>query len=277
MKETREGFLGRWSERKRRAATAAPSPDATSDDARLQGRTVVEQPVNGAIDASAPPVLNEVDGQSGEGSDTTSDDSTGGTADEEIAPLLSDADMPPLETLDAKSDISCFFNAGVSGALKRAALRHVFHLAEYNVRDGLDDYDDDYTNFEPLGDTITSDMKFHSARLERDRLAREAEERLLAEANGEPTDSGRPAEPRTAKPDTGDEDIRGDEDIGEAGDIGEDDVGDTGVVGDHHRGDGSEATTAKSADPDGAADRETVPGCVEASDPIDDHRERRPG
>jgi hypothetical protein len=48
------------------------------------------------------------------------------------------------------------------------------------VRDGLNDYDGDYTVFEPLGDIITSDMKFHIARKERDRLAAEAEaEELL--------------------------------------------------------------------------------------------------
>ena len=92
---------------------------------------------------------------------------------EQTAVLLTDADMPDIETLTASSDISGFLGKGVSAALRKAALRHVFRQPRYNIRDGLDDYDDDYTFFEPLGDTVTSDMKFHAARKERARLANE--------------------------------------------------------------------------------------------------------
>ena len=62
-------------------------------------------------------------------------------------------------------------------------MRHVFSQPKYNVRDGLDDYDDDYTKFEPLGDTVTSDMKFHAARKERARLESErlAEQQMETE------------------------------------------------------------------------------------------------
>ena len=104
----------------------------------------------------------------------------GASGNSEEAPLLTDSDMPPLESLTANSDMSAFFNRGVSAVLRRAALRHVFHQPVFNVRDGLNDYDGDYTVFEPLGDTITSDMKWHTARKERERLeaqAREEEQR----------------------------------------------------------------------------------------------------
>ena len=100
---------------------------------------------------------------------------------EDTAPLLVDADMPAIETLSADSDLSGFFSKGVSAALRKAALRHVFQQPSFNVRDGLNDYDGDYTVFEPLGDTITSDMKFHAARKERERLEKEEQARLLAE------------------------------------------------------------------------------------------------
>ena len=95
--------------------------------------------------------------------------------------LLSDEDMPELATLTSQSDVSMFFNKGVSNALRSAALKTLFQLPKYNIRDGLNDYDEDYTYFEPLGDTVTCDMKFHKERKERE--AREAEERdaLLAE------------------------------------------------------------------------------------------------
>jgi len=99
----------------------------------------------------------------------------------EEEPLLSDEDMPDVNSLTSQSDISMFFNRGVSKTVRNAALKYLFQLPQYNIRDGLNDYDEDYTYFEPLGDTVTCDMKFHKERKERE--AREAEERetLLAE------------------------------------------------------------------------------------------------
>jgi predicted phage gp36 major capsid-like protein len=49
----------------------------------------------------------------------------------------------------------------------------------FNIRDGLDEYDEDYTYFEKLGDIVTCDMKHHiemKEQKEREALAREAEE-----------------------------------------------------------------------------------------------------
>ncbi|MCZ6732230.1 MAG: hypothetical protein O7B27_06725, partial [Gammaproteobacteria bacterium] len=42
------------------------------------------------------------------------------------------------------------------------------------IRDGLDDYDEDFTVFEPLGDTITADMRHQMER------EKEKEEQRLA-------------------------------------------------------------------------------------------------
>ncbi|MEZ5585204.1 MAG: DUF3306 domain-containing protein [Candidatus Competibacteraceae bacterium] len=75
------------------------------------------------------------------------------------SPELTDADMPPLESLDEKSDYSAFFSPKVSAELKRLALRKLFHSAKFNVTDGLDDYADDFTQFAALGDVITQDMR----------------------------------------------------------------------------------------------------------------------
>ena len=71
---------------------------------------------------------------------------------------------------------------GVSSELRKAALKKLFFSGKFAARDGLDDYDDDFTHFEPLGDTITSDMKFHARRKEKDRLAKLEQERLALEA-----------------------------------------------------------------------------------------------
>ena len=79
--------------------------------------------------------------------------------------ILTDEDMPPLDSLNEDSDYSGFLSSGVSEALRRRALRKLFTSAVFNVRDGLDDYDDDFTSFAALGDVVTSDMK-HEAEME---------------------------------------------------------------------------------------------------------------
>lgn len=102
---------------------------------------------------------------------------TSATAAEPVAPKT-DADMPPLETLDERSDYSDFLSPGVSEKLRQAALRKLFHLPHLNVVDGLDDYAEDYTVFAPLGDIVTADMRYR--REVEEQRARERQRELEA-------------------------------------------------------------------------------------------------
>ncbi len=87
---------------------------------------------------------------------------------------LTDEDMPDIDTLDEHSDYSGFMSKNVSEALRKMALQKLFHGESYNIRDGLDEYDGDYTSFTTLDENIvTCDMKHL--------LAVEAEKLLLAE------------------------------------------------------------------------------------------------
>ncbi|WP_421864978.1 DUF3306 domain-containing protein [Motiliproteus sp.] len=125
---TDEGFLGRWSRLKQQPQTQTePEPNTA------------------ALAASEITDVAEVDGNDQ-------------AADAEQPPLT-DADMPPLESLDESSDFSGFLSEGVSEKLRRQALRKLFHLPEFNIRDGLNEYDEDYSTFIPLGDTVTYQMK----------------------------------------------------------------------------------------------------------------------
>lgn len=163
------GFLSRWSKRKASTAdksNSVPVDIAETDDELSPGLSSSDN--LGLEDAELPAVVER---------ESESSNDVGLESTDEI--VLTDADMPPIESLDSKSDVSMFLNKGVSETLRKAAFRRLFSLPAYNIRDGLNDYDEDYTYFEPLGDTITSDMKFHAARKERERLAKEAE---LAEA-----------------------------------------------------------------------------------------------
>lgn len=84
--------------------------------------------------------------------------------------ILTDEDMLPIESLTADSDYADFLSPGVSEGLRKLALRKLFHGEAFNIRDGLDEYDDDFTQFEKLGDIVTSDMR-HQVELEAQRKA----------------------------------------------------------------------------------------------------------
>jgi len=144
------GFLGRWSRRKHEVEVVEPgiTDDLLADqsDANIQPLESGQLPTQ---------------------------------VEETVA--LTDADMPDIETLNADSDYSPFFSDGVSKELRNLALKKLFFSGKFAARDGLDDYDDDFTKFEPLGDTVTSDMKYHARRKEKARLAELEEQKLLQE------------------------------------------------------------------------------------------------
>jgi hypothetical protein len=94
--------------------------------------------------------------------------------DEQLA-QLTDADMPPLESLTEESDYSGFLSPEVTEQLRQQALQKLFRSACFNVCDGLDDYAEDFTSFEKLGDVITADLKFRMQQ-EAEKLAQSAEE-----------------------------------------------------------------------------------------------------
>ena len=101
--------------------------------------------------------------------------------------LPTDGDMPALDTLDATSDYTGFLSPKVSEKLRRAALRKLFHSAQFNVVDGLDEYAEDYTTFESLGDIVTADMR-HLIEVEARKKA-EAIEKSLDELSAEQAES----------------------------------------------------------------------------------------
>lgn len=132
--------------------------------------------------------------------------------------MLTDEQMPPIDSLTENSDFSGFLSPGVSEELRKLALRKLFRSAIFNDRDGLDDYDDDFRNFPALGDHITSDMK-HRMEVDeqRKRRAQEADTEVAAEAES-PPEPERPAEQVTP-------DEAPDDQAGEAGDVNKENPG----------------------------------------------------
>jgi hypothetical protein len=71
----------------------------------------------------------------------------------EPAPMR-EQDLPPIESLREDSEVSMFLNENISEHLRQQALRKLFHFGKFNICDGLDDYAEDYSMFEPLQDVL---------------------------------------------------------------------------------------------------------------------------
>ncbi len=123
--------------------------------------------------------------------------------EQEEKPPLTDEDMPPIETIGEDDNYGDFLSPKVSEKLRKAALRKLFHGAGFNIRDGLDDYDEDFTFFEPLGDIVTADMRHREEMLER--KAREAAEAAKQADNPELAEESGPYS--TAPEEPADEDL----------------------------------------------------------------------
>lgn len=146
--DSKESVLRRWSRRKQEATTTAVDENELKE-------------AQSSLDTTA-------------------------STETEAVPALTDADMPPIDSLDENSDFSGFMSEGVSDELRNLALRKLFKTPAFNIRDGLDEYDEDYTFFEKLGDVVTCDMKHHiemKEQKEREALALDSE--LEAEAEVE--------------------------------------------------------------------------------------------
>ena len=128
-----ESVLSRWSRRKQEAQREAVIEETPVEPAPLETEATAEIPAS------------------------------------EEKPPLTDADMPPIDSLTEDSDFSPFMSPGVSEELRNLALRKLFHAPVFNIRDGLDEYDDDFTTFEKLGDIVTADMK-HQMEIEQQKL-----------------------------------------------------------------------------------------------------------
>lgn len=108
--------------------------------------------------------------------------------------VVSDEELPDPESLPPGSDFSRYLQEGVSQALRRRALRRLWQADHYGVRDGLDDYDDDYSQLEPLAREAAERLR-HWGRRVNDFLDQEEE---AAEAST--GQEGAPTEPLDATP-----------------------------------------------------------------------------
>ncbi len=174
-----DGFLLRWSRRKRQSARGRPAPDieppAAGDAAQdeLQNATgpasqsqtsqsQSSQSQGQALDSGpsitpppADPAAPQPAGNSGQGDEAR-----------QVPPELADIDI---DALDYDSDYTRFLGEGVPEALRRRALRRLWRSNPIlaNV-DGLNDYDDDFTDAALVVDVLKTVHKVGKGYLEDD-------------------------------------------------------------------------------------------------------------
>ena len=108
------GFLSRWSERKREARqTQDEAPSDAIEQAALESGTPGGATAETAAEAEA----------------------------------FNPDDLPDIESLDKDSDFSVFMHSKVPEALRRRALRRLWRVdPTFAFLDGMNDYDEDYTD-----------------------------------------------------------------------------------------------------------------------------------
>ena len=169
--DKQESRLSRWSRRKQQSAEATRDEDLAL---QLAEQNLAEIEIPGAV----------------------ADQDQQETEAEE--PVLTDADMPAIESLTEDSDFGQFMSSGVSDELRNLALRKMYKAPFFNIRDGLDEYDEDYTSFEKLGDIVTADMR-HQMEIEaRKKLEAEAKEIAEAASNADAEDDKMSADDQQA-------------------------------------------------------------------------------
>jgi len=126
-----EEFLDRWSRLKKAGGASASGSDPG------------ERPRQSAADASG-----------------ATDHRPSKEAEEETFP-----EVPPIDSLNEDSDYTVFLSSRVPEEVRTRALRRLFHLPQFNVTDGLDDYSESFRGLGPLGSVVTHEMR---RRLERE-------------------------------------------------------------------------------------------------------------
>lgn len=136
-------FLSRWSQRKtEQQGQTKESEYQEIDNSNQQFETLETQ--------------NQSPTDTITGLDSNTESATPSELEE---PQLTDEDMPDIDTLNQDSDFKQFLSPGVSEELRGLALRKLFLLPEFNIRDGLNDYDEDFSKMPELTKAVVDKLR----------------------------------------------------------------------------------------------------------------------
>jgi hypothetical protein len=139
-KDDDDGFLGRWSRRKRGEAR----PDTTSETApETAPPAAAPAPPSGGRSGPPPAPARPL-------GETPPPEESQDSGDPEVV-----AKLPDLDSLDEDTDFTVFLQDGVPEALRRQALRRLWRLNPVFANlDGLNDYDENYSALGMVAENI---------------------------------------------------------------------------------------------------------------------------
>ncbi|WP_399424803.1 DUF3306 domain-containing protein [Vibrio campbellii] len=127
-------FFSRWSKRKLEETTTEPT------DAKVVG----------SVESTEPETAQAHEELSTEAQ----------TLATEASAIETESQETSSETTDPEEmSVAQLLVSEASESVKKAALRKMFLSEEFNVRDGLDDYDDDYSNLKSLSEGVAETLR----------------------------------------------------------------------------------------------------------------------
>ncbi|MDN2483590.1 DUF3306 domain-containing protein [Vibrio agarivorans] len=171
-------FISRWSQRKIEESQQESKDirEHVSDEKlNSEAEIVKAEPVNS---------VNEEAEQQSNLEREQSTDNVEGTGFAETA-STTETDVPQ------EMSIANLLVSEASESIKKAALRKLFLSEEFNVRDGLDDYDDDYSNLKTLSEGVADKLRdwVNDKPEEEEEVSEEGAEEALLDDHSHSTES----------------------------------------------------------------------------------------
>ncbi|MEZ8366598.1 DUF3306 domain-containing protein [Vibrio cyclitrophicus] len=133
-------FFSRWSQRKL---------DESTDESQETEQTLEITEFSSEISSGQSNASSEIEQVDTEASTETTLSSAGAEEATDVQGLAPEEDVSVAQLLVSEA----------SESVKKAALRKLFLSEEFNVRDGLDDYDDDYSNLKSLSEGVAETLR----------------------------------------------------------------------------------------------------------------------
>ncbi|MEZ9634021.1 DUF3306 domain-containing protein [Vibrio cyclitrophicus] len=133
-------FFSRWSQRKL---------DESTDESQETEQTLEKTESSSEISSGQSNASSKIEQVDTEASTETTLSSAGAEEATDVQGLAPEEDVSVAQLLVSEA----------SESVKKAALRKLFLSEEFNVRDGLDDYDDDYSNLKSLSEGVAETLR----------------------------------------------------------------------------------------------------------------------
>ncbi|UTV88138.1 DUF3306 domain-containing protein [Cobetia amphilecti] len=171
-----EGLFSRWSRRKQGDSRREDQLSQVDSAEVTKGDSLPSSQVGVVFDNSVDTPAARVSQHEALGGDSPSStaeqaaeqasaesDQQAADADNAEVPVI---ELPDPDTLTPDADISAFMQSGVDPALRQRALRRIFMGGEHSVRDGLDDYDQDFSQMRPLAEGVADTLRSWTRKVE---------------------------------------------------------------------------------------------------------------